>query len=362
MSLLVVIAKRFSRWIDAVAGTIAPLLDRLRRPCIVRVTEDKNGDLVFQPVQNLPGASSPPLRFRMVDSKLDPSLPAQLAATLAGSRMELLLQPDHFIFRQLELPNRAAEFLHGIVRAQIDRLSPWNAADAAFGWSKPSEPSADRMVITVAATSRELLRPYLRSVTGLGSQAIAVFAIPPQIDTSAGPIKIWEEGSAANSTMARARRALIFLLAAATVTASAAVGAAVFIGAQLDAQHKELERHIASLRAAKGANWSTAANTAAAARSNLMRRKHQAPPIVMVLETLSQILPDHTYVTELRVEGDKLRLVGITKDAPSLIGLIERSERFRRATFFAPTTHSPSEPGERFHIEAIIQPLAGLRS
>jgi general secretion pathway protein L len=82
---------------------------------------------------------------------------------------------------------------------------------------------------------------------------------------------------------------------------------------------------------------------------------------VLALEALSKILPDQTYVTELRVEGNKLRLTGVTRDAPALIELIEQSGRFTRATFFAPTTRSSSDTGDRFHIEAIIRPL-GLSS
>jgi general secretion pathway protein L len=34
---------------------------------------------------------------------------------------------------------------------------------------------------------------------------------------------------------------------------------------------------------------------------------------VIVIEALSQILPDHIYVTELRIEADKLRLIGVTR-------------------------------------------------
>ena len=80
------------------------------------------------------------------------------------------------------------------------------------------------------------------------------------------------------------------------------------------------------------------------------------PSSVIMLEALSQLLPDHTYVTELHLAGSKLQIVGITRDAPSLIPLIEQSKHFTRATFYAPTTRAPSDPGERFHIETRVEP------
>ena len=40
----------------------------------------------------------------------------------------------------------------GIVRSQIDRLTPWNVADTAFGWSAAADTDDSTMIVTIAAT------------------------------------------------------------------------------------------------------------------------------------------------------------------------------------------------------------------
>jgi general secretion pathway protein L len=121
----------------------------------------------------------------------------------------------------------------------------------------------------------------------------------------------------------------------------------------LDAEQQALSKKIAARRAA----LRTGPDFALSAQRMLERRKQSTPSSVIVLEALSQILPDHTFVTEFRVEGDKVQLVGVTRDAAALIGLIEQSPHFTRATFYAATTRTAGDAGERFHIEAHIKPI-----
>ena len=82
------------------------------------------------------------------------------------------------------------------------------------------------------------------------------------------------------------------------------------------------------------------------AEGALERRKQEGASSVLALEVLARILPDHTHLTELQFDGPKIRLVGLTADAPALIGLLERSGLFAHASFFAPTTKAPSGTGE----------------
>ena len=360
MKALLATAAGFSHWIDSVAWGLASLLDSFSPPRLIRLVEVETGKFVRRMEPLAPFASSADERVRILENSLI-DVPASLAAALPGSRVELVLQSARFLFRPLELPTRAGEFLDGIARAQIDRLTPWSAADAAFGWSSPTQISSDRITVTVAATALASLTPYVQAIAAAGAHSIAAITILQQPGAAPAPIKVLEERPRAVVEIGRIRRVLIIILGAAGIAASAAIAGSAVVGASLEAQQGELSRRIVNARAAASTPDEAEFGSVSAAQRRLEMRKYQAPPSVLVLESLSQILPDHTYVTELRIEANKLRLTGVTGDAPSLIGLLERSARFSRATFFAPTTRSPTEQGERFHIESQINPLVTPR-
>ena len=362
MKILSAIGQGFSYWIESVAETVIAVHGWLAPARVIKLVEGNVGEftVLFDQQINKPASTSE--LVRIADGKIIDTLPAGTAENVAGSRIELVLRADRFLFAPLELPGRAAEFLDGVVRAQIDRLTPWGAAEAAFGWSKLTETGSDRFITTIAATALGRITPFVQAVASLGARSISVFTCVPEAGPEAALIKVFQGGARGAVDVGRIRHALKFIVIAAGVGAGAAVSAWEIAGVSLDAQQEELTDQIASARAAASAKREAPVGSITAAHRILEQFKHEAPSSVIVLDTLSQILPDHTYVTELRIEDNKLRLTGVTKDAPSLISLIEQSGRFTRATFSAPTTQSPSEPGERFHIEAEIAPLVPPRS
>lgn len=355
MKLVSQIAEVFSRWMDCVAAALIAARGRFTSSRTVHLVEGADSAFTVVDAKGAP-AKTDAERIRIVDGKVVDSLAADVESKVRTSRLEVVLQSSRFMFRPLELPRRAGEFLDGIVRAQIDRLTPWPADDAAFGWSKPRDASSDRIVVTVAATARVLIAPFVEALAGLGADSIVVSTVAPDANGGAGaaPIKVFEQKSRGAVELQRLRRALVGILIVAGVLAGGALAADVVVGGSLQARQDDVARRIAARRATMRASLDASRD---AALSGLEQRKHETPSSVIVLEALSRIFPDHTYVTELRIVGDKMQVVGITRDAPSLIRLIEQSSYFTRATFFAPTTRSPSQSGENFHIEAQIQPI-----
>jgi general secretion pathway protein L len=342
-----------SRWIDRVATTIAEGLESLRSRRLYRLIEQQDGAFVLQGSAQREALDWAGKAVHIVDGHIDTAISGKLAEILRGAQVELVLQPERFMFRLLELPRRASDFLEGIIRAQIDRLTPWSAADAAFGWYPSTETGNDRMAVTIAATARTLIAPFISAIVSLGADTIVVSAALQQPRPEIAAIKICEQRTGQAADQRRIRRILIGLLVAAGALSAASVAANAVIGGVIEAQRDDLTRRIEERRAA----IQPSRDGASEAALDLQRHKHETPSSVIVIEALSRLLPDDTYLTELRILGDKMQIVGVTRDAPALIRLIEQTSHFSRASFFAPTTRSPSDSGERFSIEAHIEPV-----
>jgi general secretion pathway protein L len=332
-------------WTGSVAAAIISGFDRMVSPRVVRLIEGDDGGFA---VETAAKSDNAPSRIAFADGTL--SAP-NLAPMFKGSRVEIVLQPRRFLFRPLELPARAVGFLDGIVRAQIDRLTPWSASEAVFGCSVPVENGTDGISTVIAATTRKVAMTYVQAVSGFHPAAVAVCT--DVAERNAGRIKVFEQKARGHLDAARLSRALSVGLGVLAAAALLSVIAAAYVADSLGTRESELARQISQRRAAIRAGSDGGDRSPLAV---LERRKHETPASVIVLEALSQIIPDHTYVTELHLAGPKLQIVGISRDAPSLIRLIEQSQHFTRATFYAPTTRSASDAGERFHIEAQVQP------
>jgi general secretion pathway protein L len=338
-----------SGWIDEVAETVLAGIEHLRAAPHARFAEQKDGRFVAADLQP-PSGEGPAPSFRLAPEALGVADEDRMKAIVKGARVEVLLQPDRFLFRPLELPARAGEFLEGIVRTQIDRLTPWSAANACFGWSSPAETGNGRMTITVAATGRSLLAPLTDLLSGLGAASIRLSVTSPEPGGRA--IVVSDQKTRAAREIRAARRVLLGILLGLGGLAAASILALIVVGSDLEARQADIAGRIDAIRASLRSRHDPSSEPVAAVQG----RKHETPSCVLVLDALAATLPDHTYLTELRIQDGKVQIIGTTKDAPSLIALLERAPQFSAASFLAPTTRSLAKQGESFHIEAKIRP------
>jgi general secretion pathway protein L len=347
----------FDEWIASVAGAIDSMIGRYAPRSQIVLGGESTGVLTAKLKSARRGPVLSDISFRISNGRPSPPLPADWQAAFRGSRVETDLAPAQVLFRPLAFPKQAADFLDGMIRTQIDRLTPWPAEDAAFGWSSPSLSGQERIELMLAATSKQEIEPLIQLAAGLGAQSLTAFAKPPAAgdQEKIEKIKVFDQPlrSAAHRVLDTPRTLRVVLLSAGAAAAVALLATAYF-GDSFDSEQQQLMQRISQRRAALrlGPDGGSALGL-------LAKRKQTGPSTVVVLEALSQALPDGTYVTELRIDGDKVQVIGMTQDAPSLIRLIEKSPQFARATFFAPTTRGQNEPGEQFHIEVRITPSFG---
>ncbi|MEK9282572.1 PilN domain-containing protein [Bradyrhizobium sp. ISRA442] len=352
MKLATDIEAGLAAWSATVAAAIEQMADRLQRRRQISARRNGADTLTLRVAQQSRGKPPlPDVEVRLAD---DRALPADWIGGLRGCAMDIHLAPHEVLVRQLDFPKQAEPFLDGMVRSQIDRLTPWTADQAFFGLSAPQSAPNERIGLILAAVPRAAIVPLVQFADRAGAAAVAINA-----DDGSGSRSIMLFKAGLRSAIAGGRdlaKLLKFVLLGVAATTAVTLVATMLLGTVVDGELQDLRAAIARQRAALRLSPSGGASTA---ETLLARRKQTTPANVLALDHLSKLLPDGTYVTDLRIEGDRLQLAGLTQDAPTLIRLIEQSPQFSRATFYAPTTRSPNEPGERFHIEAHVNAYFG---
>jgi general secretion pathway protein L len=343
----------FGSWIAAVATALRFITARMLSQRRILFVERDPDTFTARIASTRRGPILPEASFQLRHGRPEPALTAAWQAALRGSHVDILMRPDQVLFRAIDFPKQATDFLDGMIRAQIDRLTPWPASEVEFGTTPPVPIAGERIAMTVAATSKQKIQPLLRIAADCGAASVAGLVDEPE--AAAEPIKLFDRALTGGAI--DFARMLRLALVGAAFAAAASLAISAYVGSWLDAEQQELQHRISQRRAALRMS-----EPGGSADTLLAQRKQTSPSSVVVLEEISRVLPDTTYVTELRVEGDKMQVIGLTQDAPSLIRLLEQSPQFARATFFAPTTRSQSDPGERFHIEAHITPYFGSGS
>ncbi|MCK5871587.1 MAG: PilN domain-containing protein [Methylococcales bacterium] len=90
----------------------------------------------------------------------------------------------------------------------------------------------------------------------------------------------------------------------------------------------------------------------------LIAQKQKIPPLVAIINTISQRLNDETWLKIIEYRDEKLHLTGESPDAAKLINVLETSPIFSEADFESTVTKNKSTGLERFRIMVTVNSKA----
>jgi general secretion pathway protein L len=265
--------------------------------------------------------------------------------------------PDKVFERRISVPAQARKFLAGVIRNQIERLSPWQAHDFLYGFTAETGPEdAVAVEVRIVMAARGEVDAALHDLAAIGLQVDRI-VVRDADSEMAGSVTLWSRlaDPSRDSVAAVARKLGVGIAAA--VMASVALSLWVLASASsirdesegMAARSKVLQKQVQTGRTA-----ASLASMPPAERAWVS--KEMSTSSVIVMEALSRALPDSAYVTEIRLEKENLRIIGLANDAPGLLAPLEKSKHMTDVRFFAPMARGPDGKLFRFSIEARVQP------
>lgn len=292
-----------------------------------------------------------------VPTPRDP-LAAVLGLRLSDLPRWLLLPAGSSLRRRLSLPAAAAERLRDVVGFEIERQTPFAADAVAFDarviGRREGDAAVDAELIVVprAALDPQLaalgpLAPLLAGIDVAGNDGtpLDVNLLPPaQRRRSRDPWLVWNLVFAAVAIVALALTLWLLLQnrRAAAEAFDAQVASQAAAASRAAAQRHELDALIQG-------------------QAFLQRARRDYPTAVEIIDELSRRLPDGTYLEKLAIEGDRLTLIGLSNEAPALIGRLQDSKLWRSPALAGALQTDPTTRKDRFTLTAEIGPAAATQ-
>ena len=297
------------------------------------------------------------MELGIIDTGATPVTTApELTAKLTGAEIDVEV-PAPWLWRRPLNPVavQSAPFLDAFVRHNIERISPWRASDVHYRIvTSPLKDDRTLVAVEVGIIARRLVASVLSAIEPL--QPAGLRLVAPCPDGTVFVIPLGDRSEVRH--LALRRKIGVATMATATIIILT-LGGLLWQCNAIEAEIADLDRQIAEQKAFLAAARRRGPENDAAARLRAVRASR--PRAVELLDALSRTLPDHAYLTDLRLEKDRLQISGVTRQSAGLVPALEQSHRFINVAFFAATTRLESGDADRFHLEmqlgaAEIQP------
>jgi len=255
------------------------------------------------------------------------------------------LAPHLGMRKLVDLPLAAKDDLANVLHFELDRLTPFKPEDVNLAWRlQATDTKAGRMQVlleivprTVIDQAMDMVAPFQREPDSIeleqtGDQVQPLDLRPKLIDER--PADGWAK---------RVLRVTAMVLLVITVALP------VVQQQQLIA---DLDAKIVTAR--QGAEVSLQLRERLDSMSNesafLADARNGRPTMTELLAELTELLPDHSHILQLRVTENDIDLMGLADKATDLIAILSQSSFLKGPAFNSPVTRDGRSNKERFHI------------
>jgi general secretion pathway protein L len=294
-----------------------------------------------------------PLGRLDLDAPRDRQIIARSPRAQPGEHRPIAIQLDarHALRTTAALPLAAERNLAQVIGFEFERLVPFKQSEVYFAYRVTArDKAAQTIAVELTIVPQAELAKIAAALPGLGFRATEIQVADPAANAPT-IIPIATENSVTRSR--NGRRVNLSLGAIAIILAITCVTIPLW---RDSATRESLDAQIANAHREAEASATLQNQIDAESRDQrfLIGRKNASPTVTELLATLTQLLPDDTYLTEFEVKGDTVRMVGLTGSATALLAAIAKSPSFRDAFFESSITRDTKANRERFDIGAHI--------
>ena len=262
----------------------------------------------------------------------------------------LLLDQGSILRKELVLPQAAESSLQQVLAFEMDRQTPFRAADVYYTW-RPlgSDRNSGQIRVELFVIPRKSVDGMLEllAARGLAPGGVDVVADGASLGINLLPaekrFKVINRRTRLNAGLAAAVLVLLLMVMVQSLN-TRATRLEHLETAIADVQDEA--RRVQRLR-------EQVAETGEAA-SFLTRRRAAAPLAVELLADVTRILPDDTYLDRLVMSQGTVLLQGKSRNAQQLIEVVNKSETFDNAEFRGSTRLDAATGLEIFEINADV--------
>ena len=272
---------------------------------------------------------------------------------ISKAKPVLVLNQQQCVHRQIFLPAQAAANLRSVMAFELDRHTPFKVETTCFDVKRVNNTVTEgKIAVYLAATPLERLQPLLTDLSFFDIKpAVATFSKnPDELRGSASfnllPQHLRPTGSKTGRVIA-AGLAVLLLLEFLMVVGYPSIHAAT----ETETLEMEISRLQKDVRTVK--NLRSSIGKIRAQTESLIRRVDSKPKVADVLLELTERLPAHTWLTQMRVNGNRLQIDGYSGKASGLIQLLDDSALFEKTHFTSPITSNNSAQ-QAFKIGLIV--------